>query len=204
MFFGLPPAPPLAEKVALSQPKDQRALSEAATHETPEISYTLVEDTLRLEGGRLLLRFLRQPKIKINTKIQECEVLGWGIKMPIEQAGSIPQALSRRFLELFSKADLNCLNDEETDFWVNIIDHISFSDFSIQRAAPHYVEGKFIVSGNRRYVEWHEGTKQPVESTIAHGLTDLRHGDNFGSYVKFGKDNQILSIERISLLQEET
>jgi hypothetical protein len=136
----------------------------------------------------------------VDTKTLQCEVRGWGIRMPASAVENLPNAMARRFLELFSKVDRGQLNESDAENWLHIIDQVDVAAFNIDRAAPHYVEGTLIKLSPVCLVEWHDGERTRLERPVATILGSLVPGDQFGAFVKLGRDNQVLSIERVTLL----
>lgn len=165
--------------------------------------YIYRRTVLPIEGGRVLLRLIKTPIVQVDPVTQECEVLGWGVRMPCEHVENLSREMAHRFLDLFSKADGARLTEVEKSQWMQILDQIDFVGFSVDRAAPHYLEGTLISLEPLCQVEWHDGEKQRIDRNAARSLSVLRAGDEFGAYVKLGKNNSVQSIERITLLSAE-
>ena len=203
MIFFAPPtasSPEMvtAESYGPSGPSQLIAHAEPTWLERQQ--YTYKRRLLPIEGGRVLLRLTQTPVVEVDPATQECEVLGWDIKMPCDTVENLPREMARRFLDLFSKADAGRLTAAEKASWLKVLDQIDFTAFSIDRASPHYLEGRLVRLEPMCVVEWHDGERQRLDSDVARALGVLRVGDEFGAYVKLGKDNDVRSIERISLL----
>lgn len=162
--------------------------------------YAFRRSVLPIEGGRVLLRLTGIPMVEVNPATKECDVLGWGIRMSCDSVHNLPNEMARRFLDLFSKADTGRLNETEQQCWMEILDQVDFQAFCIDRAAPHYVEGKLVRLTPVCIVEWHDGERQQINDEVARSLSCLRPDDEFGAYVKLGKENTVRSIERIVIL----
>jgi hypothetical protein len=108
--------------------------------------------------------------------------------------------MTRKFVELFSKSEARCLSDAETRTWVRILDQVDYASFCIERAAPHYVEGTLLRKQPVWRVEWHDGEKTKITPAVAVPLRILNDGDQFGAFVKLGRDNEVKSIERVTIL----
>jgi hypothetical protein len=162
--------------------------------------YVYRRTVLPIEGGRVLLRFTQNPIVEVDPSTRECEALGWDIRMPCDKVENLPKEMARRFLDLFSKADAGRLTKGERSSWLKILDHVDFVAFSVDRAAPHYLEGTLERMEPVCIVEWHDGERQRIDWQVARAFSALRAGDQFGAYVKLGKDNSVRSIERIVLL----
>jgi hypothetical protein len=164
----------------------------------PEFRYR--RSLLPIEGGKLLLRLTQFPSIAVNPETLECEVRGWGVKMPTKSVENLPYAMARRFLELFSGADRGTLEGSDEENWSHILDQVDFAAFSVDRAAPHYIEGTLIRTRPICLVEWHDGTRQKINPDAANSLGLVAPGDQFGAFVKLGRDNEVQSIERVTFL----
>ncbi|PYK20737.1 MAG: hypothetical protein DME55_01360 [Verrucomicrobia bacterium] len=162
--------------------------------------YVYRRKVLPIEGGRVLLRLTQNPIVEVDPSTRECEALGWDIRMPCDKVENLSKEMARRFLDLFSKADAGRLTEAERSSWLKILDHVDFVAFSIDRAAPHYLEGTLERMEPVCIVEWHDGERQRIDWQVARAFSALRAGDQFGAYVKLGKDNSVRSIERIVLL----
>lgn len=179
-----------SEVVAMAEPDRDRC-----------IQYELERDLLPLEGGQVLIRLRNRLKVDLDPRTMMCGVADWGVRLPVSQAGDLPNQLARKFLCLFSNADRGILSDEESDLWLKIVGQVDYRRFCIDRAAPQYVEGTiqtkqptFVI------VRWYDDTSEKIELPVASALTALKKGDEFGAYVKLGLGNKALSIERITIL----
>jgi hypothetical protein len=185
-------------EVARGVPSHLVARHEPAKIERPR--YTFRQRFLPIEGGRLLLRLTELPQLEVDQATMEFEVMNWGVRMPCAKAEELPKALAHRFLELFSKADAQELSAEEELCWVRVLDQVDYATFCIDRAAPHYLEGQLLQLEPVCRVEWHDGTIQKLDRSVAASLHSLYRGDRFGAYVKLGRDNAVKSIERLVVL----
>jgi hypothetical protein len=162
--------------------------------------YTFRQRYLPIEGGKLLLRLTTQPELEVDPQTMEFDVLSWGVRLPCSKAEELPTALARQFLLFFSKADAQSLSEQEEMLWVQILDQVDFSSFSIDRAAPHYVEGQLARMEPVCLVDWHDGQRQKIEGEALAALRILRPGDRFGAFVKLGRDNSVKTIERVVIV----
>lgn len=127
------------------------------------------------------------------------EVKGWGVSMDSAKADELPRVLVRTFLQFLAKADDQRLTDEEQVRWLGILDQVDFTQFSIDRAAPHYVEGR-LSGRNPTRVVWADGTTEKLSGKAAGALYALEVGDEFSALAKLGRNNVTLSLDRIGLL----
>lgn len=67
---------------------------------------------------------------------------------------------------------------------------------------PHYLEGTLISRrlGQPAMIEWADGSRTSLHARVALPLTPLEAGDDFAAYVKLGNDNEVVSIESVSML----
>ncbi len=159
--------------------------------------YAFPRTVLPVEGGRLLLRLTRTPRVALNPSNGECEVLNWDVRLPATKAEDLPREMARRFLQLFSKADSGELTEQEQAGWLSILDEVDFQAFCVDRATPHYMEGTLVSGVPHFRIEWHDGTTQKISPPVARSLSLLKPGDEFGAYVKLGIDNEVLAIDRL-------
>lgn len=194
-----PPTVEAAETRSHRLPRELKATKEP----TSQIRQTFAfrKTVLQMEPGRLQLKLTAPPMIAVNATTLECEVVGWDVFIHAREAENIPRAMTRRFLDLFSKADTGRLDEREQQCWVNILDQIDFQAFCIDRAAPHYMEGVIVTrQPNFTRVEWHDGTRENLEPRVARSLAFLESGDEFGAFVKLGRDNKAMHIENVTIL----
>jgi hypothetical protein len=195
----LPPTVEAAETTAYRSPREFKVTQEPSTQMRKTFAFR--KTVLQVEPGRLQLKLTEAPMIAVNPSNLECEVVGWGISMPAQEAENIPRALTRRFVELFSKAGTGRLEEHEQQCWVNVLDQVDFQAFCIDRAAPHYVEGLIVAQQpNFTLVKWHDGKREKLEQHVARSLSFLNPGDEFGASVKLGRDNKAMRIENVMIL----
>jgi len=193
-----PPTVEAAETTAHRPPREFKATKEPKSQIRQTFAFR--KSVLQVEPGRLQLKLTTPPMIAVNPTTLECEVVGWNVFMPAREAENIPRAMIRRFLELFSKADTGRLDEHEQQYWVNILDQIDYQAFCIDRAAPHYMEGLIVRrQPNFTLVEWHDGSREKLEPRVARSLVFLEPGDEFGAFVKLGRDNKATQIENVTL-----
>lgn len=195
MTYAVPPAAQ-AQEIVHSIPSQLIARKEPAKQSRARFAFR--QRHLTLEGGRLLLRLNQFPQLEVDPQAMEFEVVDWGVRMPCSEAENLTKAMARRFLYLFGKADEQALSEEEENAWIRILDNVDFQRFCADRSAPHYVEGTLVRLSPVCLVDWHDGERQKISSRVAENLGScLNPGDKFGAYVKFGRDNDVTSIERI-------
>ena len=202
MIFATAPSTPPDVELAESYTKQvpSRLIANVEPKWLKRQRYVYRRRVLPIEGGRVLLRLTQDPIVEVDPATRECEALGWDIKIPTDKVENLPREMARRFLDLFSKADAGRLTEADRLGWLNILDHVDFAAFSVDRAAPHYLEGTLERSEPVCVVEWHDGERQRIDREVARAFSALDVGDQFGAYVKLGKDNNVRSIERIVLL----
>ncbi len=195
-----PPPPNTAAAESYSQQVPTQFVASFEPEKVERPIFLFRRWVLPIEGGKVLLRLTQPLQVAVNPRTMECEVLGWDVRMPVGTVEEIPKALARRFLQLFSKADAEQLDEKDRGYWMNILDQVDFPAFTVDRAAPHYVEGTLRRAGPPCMVDWHDGEREKIDPHVARALGCLTSGDDFGAYVKLGMDNRALSIERVVLL----
>lgn len=187
-----------SDRVELAPLRPKIVAVEPAYKKSP--TFVLDQRFIPLDDGRTLLRLHKALQIKPDNASGMLEVVGWGIQLPITQAEDVPRQIARKFLSLFSKANNLTISDAEKMEWLFICDQVDVAHFSIDRSAPQYMEGTLT----RKYppsVEWHDGTVEHLPANLAANFFALESGDNFSAFVKVGKNQSTLSIERINLIQ---
>lgn len=204
IFVPTPASPPdveAAESYPHSAPAEAIATVEPKWLKRQQYVYR--RTLLPIEGGRLLLRLTQTPVVEVDPLTRQCDVIGWDLRMPCDKVEDLPREMAHRFLDLFSKSDRNELTETEYSTWLQMVDQIDFAGFTIDRAAPHYLEAKLERLDPVCIVEWHDGSRQRIGRDVAQALRVLRPGERFGAYVKLGKENEVLSIERIVLIASD-
>jgi hypothetical protein len=155
-----------------------------------------------VDGGKVLLRAYDPLKLRMDERSETVTVEGWDISLKCEQVYDLPRYVVRQFLGLLAKSNARTLTNAEQMRWLKILDQVDFQQFCIDRAMPHYLEGTLISRrlGQPSMVEWADGSRNSLHARVALPLTPLEPGDDFAAYVKLGKDNEVISIESVSLL----
>jgi hypothetical protein len=76
---------------------------------------------------------------------------------------------------------------------------VDASQFHIDRAAPHYVEGS-VMRQNPTFVRWADGKEERLNASVVPSLSVLEPGDLFSAFAKLGRDGDTLALTRVSLL----
>jgi hypothetical protein len=164
------------------------------------MSYSFKQRIFGLSDGKCVLKLNEYPLLFVDSQTMEFEVKGWGIKMPCSKAAELPREICRTFLFLFGKSEEQTLSDNESERWLSILDQIDFDEFSIGRAPPRYHEGQLVHHEPKCMVTWHDGKRQSLSDDVASSLSLLNPGERFSAYVKLGKNDEVLEIERVVLL----
>jgi hypothetical protein len=162
-------------------------------------TYRFLQQLIPLDGGKTLLRLRKPMQLTLDQKTLQFDVEHWGIRMHCDDVADLPRQVARRFLQFFSKADARALSEQEMSEWLQILDQVDYTQFCVERSAPHYAEGTLV----KKYpltVEWHDGTTEHLPPAHAAVFYPLDQGDRFSAFVKLGKDNEVISIERVSLI----
>lgn len=155
-----------------------------------------------VDGGKVLLRTYAPLKLTMDERSETFAVEGWDIRLSCNQVHELPRHVVRKFLGLLAKANARSLTASDELLWLRILDQVDFKQFCVDRAMPHYLEGTLISRrlGQPAMVEWADGSRSSLHARVALPLTPLEPGDDFAAYVKLGTDNEVLSIESVSLL----
>lgn len=162
-------------------------------------SFRFPQRIIPLDGGRTLLRLRENPTLTVNSRTMEFDVQDWGIHMRCDQVEDLPRQIARRFLTLFGKADRDEMGPSERLEWLKLLDQVDYTQFSIDRSVPHHVEGT-LLKKNPLTVEWNDGATEQLPASVASVFFPLDPGDNFSAFVKMGKENRTINVERVSIL----
>jgi hypothetical protein len=163
------------------------------------ISYTLPQKLFPVDGGKTLLRLRSSPILAVDSKTLEFEIEGWGLRMRCADVHDVPRQIVRRFLYLFGRSEQRLLSNEERAAWIDILDRVDSNQFSFDRSAPHYQEG-ILLQRDPIVVEWSDGKNEKLDADVGAALTPLDPGDTFSAYVKLGRSNKSVGIERVMLI----
>lgn len=163
-------------------------------------TFQFAQQIFAMDDGQTLLRLHKPLKLIVDRQTAEFDVEGWGIHMQCADVAELPRRIARRFLSFLSKSDAGLLNSREKSEWLDILDQVDTTQFNIDRAAPRYVEGT-LKRKSPTVVEWHDGANEQINPALAAVFFPLDPGDRFSAFVKLGKNNNTLKIERVSLIE---
>lgn len=187
---------PVPQLVAEAEYSGKEAPSAEALHQ-----FEFEQKLITLEGGHSQIRLRKPLLLQIDPNTLKFAVKDWGIQMECVQLDKLPRELARKFLRLWSAADSENLTEAEQADFVRIADYVDFQEFSISRSTPHYMEGTLHHRGNTVLVEWHDGSREVLDWAVSRALNEVDPGERFSAFVKLGKENNSLAIERVSLLR---
>jgi hypothetical protein len=166
------------------------------------LDFVFDQTTIPLEGGNHNFKLLKPLVLRINHSTLRFTVTDWGIEMDCGSLGQLPREIARRFLQLLSGAENESLSEADQAHLLRIADYVDFQQFSINRSAPRYMEGKLISNAENVIVLWHDGSREQIDHNVAKTLSEVNVGEQFSAFVKLGKDDKSRAIERVSLLSE--
>jgi hypothetical protein len=166
-------------------------------------TFRFAQTIIPFEGGTQCLRLLKPLTLKIGEALR-FKVQDWGIELDCADLPKLPREIARRFLFLLTAAENEQLNEVDQADWLRISDYVDFRQFTIDRSPPRYQEGTLLRNDVSIVVEWHDGTRETLDSRTARSLSDVNVGERFAAHVKLGKDDRSMSIERVSLLGVKT
>jgi hypothetical protein len=178
-------------------PNQLRASKEPSREK--RVGYVFPQTLFPLDGGKTLLRLRSAPVLQVSNKSLEFEVEGWGIRMKCGEVYDLPRQIARRFLYLFGRSEQQVLSEEERLQWIGILDRIDSNQFSFDRSAPRYNEG-VLMQRDPILIEWSDGKTEKINAIVGTALLPLEPGDLFSAYLKLGRDNKTLDIERVTLI----
>ena len=132
-------------------------------------------------------------------------IKGWGIDLALyEEANSDwNRAIARKFLDLHSKAEADLLSEEEKPAWISIISQVNYQRFSAERSPEVYLQGKLLAKELDGWkVQWHDGTIQFIRKEVSRPLDLVDLNQHFGAIVKFGLNNEIVSLTSVSFIAD--
>jgi hypothetical protein len=163
-------------------------------------SFAWDQSVIPLEGGFQLLKLQKPLQLQTYREKMRFTVADWGIELDCFQLPQLPREVARRFLFLLRAAEDERLTEQEQADWLRISDYVDFQQFSIDRATPRYMEGSLRTRDGTVIVDWHDGSHETLENTAARALSEVNPGERFSAFVKLGRGDKTLTIERVSLL----
>ena len=161
--------------------------------------FAFEQTLIPLEGGRQALKLRKPLHLRINPDTLRFSVEDWGIEMDRLQLPQLPRAAARRFLFLLNAAENESLTETDQAAWLRISDYVDFQEFSIDRSAPRYMEGTLRSNASVVIVEWHDGSRETLDWGVAQALSEVNPGERFSAFMKLGKGDKALAVERVSL-----
>jgi hypothetical protein len=154
-----------------------------------------------LDDAGTLLRLWEPLVLRVNGLDDTFQVDDWNITMPCDDVHLLPERLARKFMEFFGKSETGRITADEEAQWMKILDTVDYQQFAIDRAPAHYMEGVLLMKSPHLRVEWNgEEHSERLSNKVSASLSLLREGDEFSAYCKLGLDNEIRSMERVTLL----
>jgi hypothetical protein len=164
------------------------------------LTFVFEQTLITLEGGRQTLKLSKPLNLRINPDTMRFTVEDWGIELDCMQLPQVPREVARRFLLLLSAAENESLSDADQAAWLRISDYVDYQQFSSDRSAPRYMEGTLLSNATVVIVEWHDGSHETLDWHVARALSEVNPGERFSAFVKLGKGDKAMAIERVSLL----
>lgn len=160
-------------------------------------AYQFEQKVFPWEGGRYRLRLLENPTLILDPATVKFRVKDWGMELNVASAVDLPRLIVRRFLNLWSHAQNDTLSDVDAQAWGKIVGIVDMQDFAQQHSDPRYVEGRLVLVRDVLRVEWHDGSLCFIPREFASCFDLLNEGEYFSAFVKFGLNNQPVSISRV-------
>jgi hypothetical protein len=132
----------------------------------------------------------------------EIEIKDWDLTIPMEQGidwTTFPDVIGRCFFNWYSHALQDTLNKEERQIFARICAQVDYYTFSALVAPARYLEA-MLVTKDRSCTIVFGGRSVKLNPRLTDSLHVLREGDTFGAYFKIGRDNEIISIESLVLI----
>ena len=130
-------------------------------------------------------------------------IRGWGIEISpaAQREFNLDREILRRFLSLYGKAEAGGLSAVEQEDWASIVAQVDYQRFCAERSPEVYVEGRLVAREDDAWrVQWHDGSEQSISAPIGRQLDLLEDGEQFGAFVRFGKDRAVTSLSGLSFL----
>jgi hypothetical protein len=162
--------------------------------------FQFAQTVIPLEGGQHRLRLSKPLRLKIGSDLK-FDVVDWGIQMDCLRLPELPREVARRFLSLLNAAENEQLTETDQADWVRISDYVDFRQFFVDRSPPRYQEGTLRSKADKCIVIWHDGAREVLPEKAARALVDVNVGERFGAFVKLGSNDDIIGLERVSLLR---
>ena len=176
-------------------PRRELRSSRPLQEDRPEI-FTLMQRYFVVGGQHLVLD--EYPQIAVYPGRFEFEVVGWQIRLPYGRQDEIGREMIRKFLRLHAKAEQLDLNEQEEAEWAEIVKHVDYRRFSVDRSPPRYVDGVLLERNEGACkVRWHDGTTERITGGPMAALSLLEPGERFVARARFGEHNILREITNL-------
>jgi hypothetical protein len=176
-------------------PRQELRSSKPLEKDRPEI-FMLTQRHFVVGGQHLVLD--EYPQIAVYPGRFEFEIVGWNIRLPYGKQDEIGREMIRKFLRLHAKADKLGLDEQEEAEWAEIVKHVDYRRFSIDRSPPRYVDGILLERNeNVCKVQWHDGGTERIAGAPAAALRLLEPGERFIGLARFGENNVLREIANL-------
>jgi len=177
-------------------PRQELRSSKPLEKDRPEI-FMLTQRHFVVGGQHLVLD--EYPQIAVYPGRFEFEIVAWNIRLPYGRQGEIGREMIRKFLRLHAKADQLALDEHEEAEWAEIVKHVDYRRFSIDRSPPRYVDGVLLERNeNACKVQWHDGATERVTGAPAAALRLLEPGERFIGLARFSENNVLREIANLA------
>jgi len=199
-----PPASPYVREIDAQVSYEQQFesdLRDEAFDATFLSCFEFPQTIIPLDDAGTLLKLWEPLELKVNSFDDTFHIDSWGITMDCDDVHLLPEKLARRFMEFFGKSERAQMSAVDEAQWIKILDTVDYQLFAVDRAPAHYMEGVLRRQSPHVRVEWNEDEQsEKLNSAVSASLSLLQEGDEFSAYCKLGLDNEIKSIERVTLL----
>lgn len=164
------------------------------TEVTIELEYAT--KTFPLEGDRKL-HAAKPLRFAYVDDAGTVEICGWDLKVNLDEATDLPRQISRRFIDLFAKAERGDLDEQEEACFDNICEQIDYRRFCADRDMPRYMEA-LVLRKTPALIRYLGGANIRLEPEIARKIELLDEGEYFGAYFTLDREGQITDIRNVS------
>lgn len=166
---------------------------------TPQAAFK--QRVIELDSDGQSLRLWDDATLRLNLVCQEFEVEGWGIRMPMGEAASLPREMARQFLRLWSRAERGQLAGAEQRYWQHIVDHADYQAFCAERAPLLYTEGEVVGRTHEgTTVKWADGHTEILRGKPRRALDLVNAGELFSASAKCDRSGRTRQVENATVL----
>ncbi|MEZ5329882.1 MAG: hypothetical protein R3F19_32955 [Verrucomicrobiales bacterium] len=124
------------------------------------------------------------------------EILGWNLRVDLNEATDLPRQIARRFLQLFSQAQTGNLSEQDEACFDQICGQIDYRRFCAERDLPRYMEA-LVVRKSPGLIRYLGGANIRISNEVRDKIGLVDEGEYFGGYFTLDREGHIIDIQNV-------